>query len=64
METTQYAEIQKLALKQLKSGQSLTGKGGAFAPFIKQFLEAAWRQKMRHISVKRSGVEREKKRKK
>lgn len=46
METEQYAEMQKLALEQLKSGKSLTGKGGAFAPLLKQFLEAALEAEM------------------
>ena len=36
-----YASIQKQALEQFRSGKSLTGKGGAFAPLFKQFLEAA-----------------------
>lgn len=29
------------ALVQLRSGESLTGKDGAFAPFLNEFLEAA-----------------------
>lgn len=33
--------IKKKALEQFRSGKSLTGKGGAFAPLFKQFLEAA-----------------------
>jgi putative transposase len=33
--------VKKLALAQFRTGQSLTGKGGAFAPLFKQFLEAA-----------------------
>ncbi len=33
--------IKKQALEQFRSGKSLTGKGGAFAPLFKQFLEAA-----------------------
>ncbi|MCC7333043.1 MAG: IS256 family transposase, partial [Flavobacteriales bacterium] len=33
--------IRKKALEQFKSGESLSGKGGAFAPLLKQFLEAA-----------------------
>lgn len=36
-----YASIQKQALEQFRSGKSITGKGGAFAPLFKQFLEAA-----------------------
>ncbi len=29
------------ALQQLRSGESMTGKNGAFAPLLKEFLEAA-----------------------
>lgn len=36
-----YELIKKQALEQFRSGKSLTGKGGAFAPLLKQFLEAA-----------------------
>lgn len=36
-----YESIQKKALEQFRSGKSLLGKGGAFAPLFKQFLEAA-----------------------
>jgi hypothetical protein len=32
---------QKQALEQFRADKSLTGKGGAFAPLFKQFLEAA-----------------------
>lgn len=39
-------ELQSKALYQLKSGQSLFGKGGAFAPMLKQFLEAALESEM------------------
>jgi putative transposase len=46
METQEFKEMQKLALDQLKAGQSLTGKGGAFAPLLKQFLEAALEAEM------------------
>lgn len=44
METTNhndYELVKKKALEQFRSGKSLTGKGGAFAPLLKQFLEAA-----------------------
>lgn len=34
-------EIKKKALAQLRTGQSLYGKDGAFAPLLKSFLEAA-----------------------
>lgn len=36
-----YEAIKKKALEQLHSGKSLLGKGGAFAPLFKEFLEAA-----------------------
>ena len=34
-------QLQQKALAQFKSGKSLFGKDGAFAPMLKQFLEAA-----------------------
>jgi putative transposase len=40
-ESIDYESIKKQALEQFRSGKSLTGKGGAFAPLFKQFLEAA-----------------------
>ncbi len=40
-EAIDYGSIQKQALEQFRSGKSLLGKGGAFAPLLKQFLEAA-----------------------
>ena len=39
-------ELQKKALEQFKSGQSLFGKDGAFAPMLKQFLESALEAEM------------------
>jgi len=36
-----YKAMQPKALEQLRSGQSLTGKDGAFAPLLKQFIETA-----------------------
>ncbi len=36
-----YERLQKKALEQLRSGKSLFGRGGAFAPLLKQFIEAA-----------------------
>ncbi|MEO1301294.1 MAG: transposase, partial [Bacteroidota bacterium] len=38
--------LQSKALSQFKSGKSLFGKGGAFAPMLKQFLEAALEAEM------------------
>lgn len=40
-EKIDYASIQQKALEQFRSGKSLLGKDGAFAPLFKQFLEAA-----------------------
>lgn len=39
--STDYETVKKQALEQFRSGKSLTGRGGAFAPLLKQFLEAA-----------------------
>lgn len=36
-----YLQMRDKALKQLRSGESLLGKDGAFAPLLKEFLEAA-----------------------
>lgn len=36
-----YKAMQAKALEQLRSGQSLTGKDGAFVPLLKQFIETA-----------------------
>lgn len=46
MESEEFKAMQAKALAQLKSGQSLTGKDGAFAPLLKQFLEAALEAEM------------------
>ncbi len=37
----EYVEMRDKALNQLRSGESLLGKDGAFAPLLKEFLEAA-----------------------
>jgi len=39
-------DLQAKALEQFKSGTPLFGKGGAFAPMLKQFLEAALEAEM------------------
>jgi len=46
MESEEFKVMQAKALAQLRSGQSLTGKDGAFAPLLKQFLEAALEAEM------------------
>ena len=44
-------KIKKKALKQFKTGKSLFGKGGAFAPLLKDFLEEALEAEMEaHLS--------------
>ena len=37
----EYQQMRDKALSQLRSGESLTGKDGAFGPLLKEFLEAA-----------------------
>lgn len=41
MESEEFKQMRDLALGQLMSGKSLTGKGGVFSPLLKQFLESA-----------------------
>ena len=40
-------QLQKKALRQLRSGESLFGKDGAFAPMLKHFLETALEAEMK-----------------
>lgn len=40
-ESLEYGQMKKKALGQLRSGKSLYGKGGAFAPLLKGFLDSA-----------------------
>ena len=42
----QIDQLQSKALEQFKTGKSLFGKGGAFAPMLKQFIEAALEAEM------------------
>ena len=50
-ESPEYIAMRDLALKQLKSGKSLTGEGGVFAPIIKEFIESALSAEMEsHLS--------------
>lgn len=46
MESEEYKQMRALALEQLRTGVSLTGKDGAFAPLIKEFLETALQAEM------------------
>lgn len=41
MTNEEFEAFKAKALEQLKSGQSLTGKGGVFAPLLKEFIESA-----------------------
>ena len=55
MTNEEFEAFKAKALEQLKSGQSLTGKGGVFAPLLKDFIEAALESEMEgHLD----GVER------
>ena len=42
----EYLEMRDKALEQFRSGESLTGKNGAFAPLLKSFLESALESEM------------------
>jgi putative transposase len=51
MESEEFKSMRKLALEQLRNGKSLTSKGGAFAPILKEFLETALEAEMQeHLS--------------
>jgi transposase-like protein len=46
-----YESVKKAALEQFRSGKSLYGRNGAFAPLLKEFLEAALQEELEtHIS--------------
>src|SRR5690554_2965031 len=50
-ETPEYRAMRDLAIEQLRSGKTLTGEGGVFAPIIKEFLESALSAEMEdHLS--------------
>jgi len=46
MEATEFKAMQAKALEQLRSGKSLTGKDGVFAPLLKEFIETALEAEM------------------
>ena len=51
MENINYNELKQKALKQFRSGESLFGKEGAFAPLLQKFIEEALEAEMdNHIS--------------
>lgn len=45
-ESLEYEQMKQLALEQLRSGKSLYGKDGAFAPLLKSFLDTALEAEM------------------
>lgn len=61
--STEYEKMRRKALEQIRTGQSLTGKGGAFAPLLKELLDEALEAEMdvhlddaqRHAGNKRNG---------
>src|SRR5690625_7993552 len=46
MTEKELTQLQKKALEQLQSGESLFGKDGAFAPMLKSFIESALQAEM------------------
>lgn len=55
-ESPEYLAMRDLALTQLRSGKSLTGEGGVFAPIIKEFLESALSAEMEgHLDEEERG---------
>ena len=44
-----YESVKKQTFGQFRSGKSLTGQSGAFAPLFKQFLEAALAAKLEQL---------------
>jgi len=55
-ESPEYIAMRDLALNQLRSGKSLTGEGGVFAPIIKEFLESALSAEMEgHLDEEERG---------
>jgi putative transposase len=46
MTTEEYSEMESKALSQLRTGKSMLGKDGAFAPLLKKFLESALEAEM------------------
>jgi len=56
MTEQEYKEMQKKALEQFRTGKSMLGKDGAFAPLLKQFLEVALEAEMEeHLSEDERG---------
>ena len=58
MSTEEKENLKEKALRQFKNGEPLFGKGGAFAPMLKEFLEEALEAEMEgHLSSDESGRE-------
>lgn len=58
MSTQEKESLKEKALRQFKNGEPLFGKGGAFAPMLKEFLEEALEAEMEgHLSSDESGRE-------
>jgi putative transposase len=55
MESTEFKQMQAKALEQLRTGQSLTGKDGVFAPLIKKFIEEVLEGEISHYLDEMSG---------
>jgi len=56
MRKEEMSVLQKKALEQFKNGQSLFGKEGAFAPLLKQFIEAGLAAYLLTLFVDLSGL--------
>ena len=53
MNKKEYQELKEKTLAQFRTGQSLFGQGGAFAPLLKQFLDEALKAEMEaHLNEK------------
>jgi transposase-like protein len=58
MSTEEKENLKEKALRQFKNGEPLFGKGGAFTPMLKEFLEEALEAEMEgHLSSDESGRE-------
>lgn len=58
MSTEEKENLKEKALRQFKNGEPLFGRGGAFAPMLKEFLEEALEAEMEgHLSSDESGRE-------
>lgn len=51
-----YEEIKKKTLERLRSGKSLFGKDGAFAPLLKTFWKPLYKGRWKAIRMKQSDL--------